>query len=141
MAMTAAELQGCDRSVAGRHLRVVRRAPRPPRPMGSGSAGRLRSAAGPSPVLRSLLGAGVTAVVLSVGGWLGAVSAPAPAPEAGAAAGVQRTLTVAPEQSVWDVAQEQAPAAVTAYAAQVLELNGLDGAYVPSGTVLQLPAS
>lgn len=50
--------------------------------------------------------------------------------------------TVAPGQTLWDVAVEHAPDSVDprTYLARIRTVNGLDGTYVPAWTVVLLPA-
>lgn len=165
MAITAVELQARPMRPRSRHLRVVRRSPRPGGAIAARAGGMTtaspvfpatRAASGrrevaPTPgglpglarVPRGVRRAGasaIAAVVLVLGGWLGVAAAPPPhiggVPPGG---GIERTVMVAQGESVWDVAAAQAPDAVGAYAAAVLALNGLTSAAVPSGTVLQLP--
>lgn len=86
--------------------------------------------------LVSLL-AGLTIVVAAVGGRaLASPTEEAPTPVAGHA-------TIAPGETLWDVAVANAPAGTDprAYLEQLRRLNGIDDAPIPAWTVVLLPAS
>ena len=78
----------------------------------------------------------VAAVVVGLTGLGSPTAAPAAAPVTAS------SVVVQPGQTVWDVAAAHAPAGTTtaAYAASVVEHNGLDGGEVDAWQVLLLPA-
>lgn len=111
-------------------LRLVESPPRPAlAPTGPLQAWRRRL--GVLVVLAALVGLAVQAVAD------GPVAAPEVAPVSAA------TVVVQPGQTLWDIAEEQAPADVSpaAYVRQLAELNGVTNGALDAWQVLRLPSA
>lgn len=87
---------------------------------------------------QALMGAVVTAVI--AGGGL--LSGGAAAAVGGHSPASQRTVVVAPGDTLWSLAVRHAPAdaSLQAYAARVAQVNAVDPAGLRPGSVLRLPA-